>query len=69
MAKDEIKRLLEKSQKTLEKEYGVGAEIEGKISSINEYAIYLKIENISQYKFDVRGQRVEEAILNIEKLI
>jgi len=30
----------------LEKEYGDGAEIEGKISSINEYAIYLNIESL-----------------------
>ncbi len=29
----------------LEQEYPVGSEIEGKISSINEYAIYLNIEN------------------------
>ena len=29
----------------LEKKYPVGSEIEGKISSINEYAIYLNIEN------------------------
>ena len=31
---------------TLEKDFGVGAEIEGKISSINEYAIYLNIEDL-----------------------
>ena len=30
---------------SLEKKYPVGSEIEGKISSINEYAIYLNIEN------------------------
>ena len=31
---------------TLEKKYPVGSEINGKISSINEYAIYLKIEEL-----------------------
>ena len=33
------------------------------------YNTNLKIDNISQYKIDVRGQRVDEAIPNIEKLI
>ena len=30
----------------LEKQYPVGSEVEGIISSINEYAIYLKIDNL-----------------------
>ena len=35
----------ENPYETLEKNYPVGSEIEGKISSINEYAIYLNIES------------------------
>ncbi len=31
----------------LEKKYPIGSEIEGSISSMNEYAIYLKIENLN----------------------
>ena len=34
----------ENPYETLEKKYPVGSDIEGKISSINEYAIYLNIE-------------------------
>ena len=40
----------ENPYETLEKKYPVGSEIEGKISSINEYAIYLHIED---YDIDV----------------
>ncbi len=37
---------LENPYHLLEKKYPVGSEVEGIISSVNEYAIYLKIENL-----------------------